>query len=162
MTSEKKKILVDRLEADRFAVRKRYDEWFEERMELLRSGAFEGLPESKGYLPDEKALYKQSEKLRRKLVELNPEKYHFGEMSRNLVLRKPRAVSKGDNGYFFCVECKMSFPYNDCLKARRGNGKVEVPKKLRLVNECFNSCEQHKGIKGVAKITLKKESEIWS
>jgi hypothetical protein len=155
---------IERLEVERFKVKEKYDEWLEERLELLRSGAFEEKPEGTGYLPEEKKLYKKSEKIRRKLLELNPQKYHYGVMSSNSQLKKRKPVSKGDNGYYACYGCHQLFGYKESEKrlqslSNKKGGRKKKDEEVQY-RGTFLFCKFHEGLKPVGSMQLNVEG-LW-
>jgi hypothetical protein len=164
MTSKKKQELIDRLEADRFVLKKQYDKWFEERMEMLQRGEFEGKKEGNGYTKEENSLYKQLKKIRMKLVELNPEKYHYGGGKSKNPLYKNKAISKGDNGFYSCACCHRLFGYNESLKKleefkKVGGGRKKKDREIQY-REAFIDCRFHAGLKPVGTIKLTTEG-LW-
>jgi hypothetical protein len=142
---------IERLEVERFKVKEKYDEWLEGRLELLRSGAFEGKPEGGGGLPEEEKLFKKSEKIRAKLVELCPEKYHYGRVLKSLSSKySGKKYSRhGDEGYILCLGCCGLFKH-------RGEHKD-----LKTI-DVFNVCKEHGERKFDALLTKREGEGLWS
>ena len=142
---------IERLEVERFKVKEKYNEWLESRLELLRSGAFDGKPEGKGGILEEEKLFKKSEKIRAKLVELYPEKYHYGRVLKSLSSKyKGKKYSKhGDEGYILCLGCCGLFKH-------KGEHKD-----LKTI-DVFNCWSEHNGRKVNALLTKREGEGLWS
>ena len=140
------------LEQEYRIVKNKYSELIDERLEMLRRGEFEGKEVEGKFFPEEIRLYKQSEKIRRKLLVLKPEMYHYGDMSKDKVKNKRNGVkptSKGDNGFFICKECKNLF---------RHRGYSKEPRKIES-RDCFEKCSEHSRRKSIGLLKLKKGDE---
>ena len=143
--------LLERTERKYLDVKRQYGELIDSRLEMLKRGEFEGKPEGKGFFPEERKLFKRSDKLRILLLELKPEKYHYGRMNTDYIsLKNGRKHSQmGDNGFFICEKCKKLFRHRGCsVELRKNESK-----------ESFVKCSEHRGRKEIGILTLKKEEE---
>ena len=142
---------VEELEKEYFEIKRQYGELIDSRLEMLKRGEFVGRKEGGKFFPEEISLYNRSEEIRKKLLALKPEEWHYGAMNTSAVSRrkKKKFSAKGDNGYFICCECKGLFKHE-------GNYKES---ETVCDNESFESCKCHEGRKSIGKLVLKLGGE---
>jgi hypothetical protein len=133
-------------------------ETLERRLDKMRAKYWEGLERresdynTRGYTKDkaftkwEWQLNKQITAVRKELAQVLPEKYHFGRMNKSHRQNKDNhKISKhGDNGFWKCDQCGEYFEWNWKIKAHKWKDN-------------FLSCSEHRGMKSIGSITIKKE-----
>jgi hypothetical protein len=125
-------------------VKAQYSELIQKRIDLLDAGDFETLTaqngdSKRGYFPEEKALFKQSEELRNQLRSMNPAEFAFGKKNKSdssLYFHGVEFSKYGDNGYFICEECKALF---ECPPYHKGK---DMGVDCRAMDS-FKNCSEH-------------------
>jgi hypothetical protein len=107
--------------------------------------------QSGSFKREERKLFNQSEFFRRGLIELHPEKYHFGKKNKSYGRSNSNGSPKyslyGDKGYMACSCCNKLFkPLPD-----------KMEKKLGLqYTHSFSRCKDHENIKYSGTIKAKE------
>jgi hypothetical protein len=141
-------------------VKCKYQDLINERLSLLKDEDYTLLTHQNGgltkYFPDELRLYKRSEELRKKLIHLNPKKFHCGKVNDSYAKNKavPKLSIQGDEGFFSCFDCHGLFGYEESvrrikkLRKSKTSGRVKKEHEVyEMETGTFLCCKFHKGLK---------------
>jgi hypothetical protein len=119
-------------------VKAQYSELIQDRVKWFDSENYDTLTkQNEGaatFFPKEKELFDRSEKLREKLMQLDPDNFHFGrKVGERMRYKTGSEYSRhGDMGFYVCRSCKGLFRYKRKFKAN---------------HESFVRCCEHRGQK---------------